>query len=96
MASSLISFDPAKADALNSSLQKQGEKISTEFKSFQQKTDSDVRGWWKGGSEKVFLEPFAESSQKFQQALTQLMEDYKQLMQKVTASKQDFERQMGS
>ena len=85
-----IQFDEGSADALkadlgkcigevNSSLDKMGNEVS------------NIKAWWKGGSEDGFIDNFNKTKKDIQTALNQCAEEYKQLVEKIKNIKKEAE-----
>ena len=85
-----IQFDELQADTLkvnltkcigsvNSSLDKMGTEVS------------NIKSWWKGGSEQGFIDNFNNTKKDIQKALTDCSEEYKKLVDKIKSIKRESE-----
>ncbi|MDR1687863.1 MAG: hypothetical protein LBS21_04540 [Clostridiales bacterium] len=86
-----IQFDEGRADGLkadlgscigevNASLDKMGSEVS------------NIKDWWKGGSEDGFIENFNKTKSEIQKALNECAAEYQKLVDKIKQIKQEAEK----
>ena len=93
MAKTTQRFNFDEAQKLEGKLNDEIGFIKDKLNKTQQKV-GEVDQWWKGGSEKAFIENFASTKNEVVASLEKWLQEYQQLIQKVAKVKRDQDDSM--